>query len=102
MNTRGCTVTKIVPEKTLQFTWKGPDPFNSLMNRGHELTEVKVSLDAVGPTETKVSIEHSGFNRSKEWDEAFNWHQNAWTGVLSSLKSAIETGEGELCCQPNL
>ncbi|MFB5089802.1 SRPBCC domain-containing protein, partial [Psychrobacillus sp. PGGUH221] len=34
------------------------------------------------------------------WTDAFQWHQMAWSGVLSSLKSVLEKGEGNLCCQP--
>lgn len=99
MNTRGCKITKLVPEQELHFTWKGPDPFADLMNQD-ELTLVKVNFVKMDDETTKVMVEHSGFQTGDSWNEAFQWHQMAWSGVLSSLKSALEQGEGKLCCQP--
>lgn len=100
MNTRGCKITKLNHEKTLHFTWKGPDQFETLMNNEKELTTVQVSFDRVNENTTKVTIEHIGFKDNEEWHEAIDWHQMAWSGVLESLKSALEKGEGNLCCQP--
>jgi len=100
MNTKGCKIIKLVEEKELQFTWKGPDQFESIMNSENELTTVNVSFEPVDTKSTKVIVEHKGFKEDVNWKEAFEWHQMAWSGVLSSLKSALENGEGSLCCQP--
>ncbi|MFT4414771.1 SRPBCC family protein [Fredinandcohnia humi] len=100
MNTKGCKITKLEDKKTLHFTWKGPDDFNEVMNHEDELTTVQVAFEKVDEDTTKVSIEHVGFKGDASWDEAYNWHQMAWSGVLGSLKSALEKGEGNLCCQP--
>lgn len=100
MNTHGCKITKLIEEKELQFTWKGPDPFASIMNIESELTIVNVSFEAIDEGSTKVIVEHTGFKTDDQWAEALNWHQMAWSGVLSSLKSALEKGKGSLCCQP--
>jgi uncharacterized protein YndB with AHSA1/START domain len=100
MNTKGCKIIKLVEEKELRFTWKGPDQFESIMNHEDELTTVNVRFISVDPNSTKVMVEHTGFKEDHNWKEAFDWHQMAWSGVLSSLKSAFEKGEGSLCCQP--
>jgi phenylpropionate dioxygenase-like ring-hydroxylating dioxygenase large terminal subunit len=100
MNTRGCKIIKLVNEKELQFTWKGPDQFESLMNNETELTTVYVSFQPIDIHSTKVIVEHSGFKDDDNWKEAIDWHQMAWSGVLRGLKSALEKGEGNLCCQP--
>jgi uncharacterized protein YndB with AHSA1/START domain len=100
MNTKGCKITKLTHEKDLHFTWKGPDQFETLMNKENELTTVKVGLQSIDDHSTKIIIEHVGFKDNEEWMEAINWHQMAWSGVLDSLKSALEKGEGNLCCQP--
>ncbi|OUM92370.1 SRPBCC family protein [Caldibacillus debilis] len=100
MNTRGCKITKLAEQKELHFTWKGPDNFAHLMNNEDELTRVKVSFEALGPDTSKVIVEHSGFKNEEEWEEAYQWHQAAWSQVLDSLRSALEKGEGNLCCQP--
>ncbi|MGG0938666.1 SRPBCC domain-containing protein [Brevibacillus centrosporus] len=100
MNTKGCKITKLLDQEELQFTWKGPDPFAEIMNQANELTIVKVTFASVDQQTTTVTIEHSGFMEDEKWEETFKWHQMAWSGVLSSLKSALETGKGNLCCQP--
>lgn len=100
MNTKGCKVIKLVDENELRFTWKGPDQFESIMNNENELTSVHVCFQSVDTHSTKVIVEHIGFKEDDNWKEAFEWHQMAWSGVLSSLKSALEKSEGNLCCQP--
>jgi uncharacterized protein YndB with AHSA1/START domain len=64
------------------------------------LTEVHVRFMQAGDKTTNVSIEHTGWGTGEEWDKAFQWHEMAWTQVLNSLKSALESGQGELCCTP--
>ena len=100
MNTMGCKITRLINEKELHFTWKGPDQFETLMNNKNELTTVKVSFESINENSTNVIVEHIGFKDNEDWIEAINWHQMAWSGVLDSLKSALEKGEGTLCCQP--
>ncbi|RDU38000.1 SRPBCC domain-containing protein [Neobacillus piezotolerans] len=100
MNTKGCKITKLVDKNELHFTWKGPDQFAAIMNNEDNLTVVKVSLEEIGPETTKITVEHIGFKAEAQWAEALEWHKMAWSGVLGSLKSAIETGKGALCCQP--
>lgn len=100
MNTRGCKILSLVPGNELIFQWKGPDQFQALMNKENELTTVQVTFESIDVSHTKVSVKHKGFLDGQAWDEAEKWHEIAWTGVLSSLKSALETGKGDLCCQP--
>jgi uncharacterized protein YndB with AHSA1/START domain len=100
MNTNGCKITRLVNEQELHFTWKGPDQFDSLMNNERELTNVHVRFKSINTDTTKVIVEHIGFKDNEDWYEAINWHEMAWSGVLDSLKAALEKGEGNLCCQP--
>lgn len=100
MNTKGCKVISIEPEKELVFEWKGPDQFASIMNIQDELTIVSVQFSKLNEATTKVTVLHDGFKALDGWTEAMNWHEMAWSGVLKSLKNALETGKGDLCCQP--
>ncbi|MCG3086486.1 SRPBCC family protein [Sporosarcina cyprini] len=100
MNTMGCKIVSLVPQKELAFTWKGPDQFQAIMNKEDELTTVFVRFESMDEETTKVTVEHIGFQDESDWKEATEWHQRAWSGVLSSLKAALEKGEGNLCCQP--
>jgi predicted enzyme related to lactoylglutathione lyase len=47
-------------------------------------THVHVSLKEKG-AETEVTIIHDGWGTGKDWKEAKDWHQRAWTQVVSSL-----------------
>ncbi|MFD2169759.1 SRPBCC family protein [Tumebacillus lipolyticus] len=99
MGTKGCTVTQFESMERLTFTWKGPDQFAEIMNHDGLLTTVSVTFSAAAD-HTEVAVEHAGFGEGEAWEQAHAWHQMAWQQVLSSLKSAIESGEGELCCTP--
>ncbi len=100
MNTSGCKVIKIVEKQNLHFSWKGPDQFEEIMNQKNSLTHVEVNFHPIDNGSTKISVKHAGFKATESWSEAIKWHEMAWSGVLSSLKSALEIGEGNLCCQP--
>ena len=98
MSTKGCMITLWEPEERLSFTWKGPDPFAPIMNHADSLTYVLVTLsEAEGAT--KITVEHFGWGETEAWEQAKSWHVQAWTQVLSSLKAALEAGEGKLCCR---
>ena len=101
MNTKGCKIVELLDKESLTFTWKGPDQFKDLMNTEDHLTEVLVKLEELDKENTRIVIHHTGFQNNGDWKEAIDWHTNAWRGVLSSLKSALESGEGKLCCQPS-
>lgn len=100
MNTKGCQFTSLKPMDQLTFTWKGPDDFSELMNHTDTLTSVNVRFIETGDKTTKVAIEHMGWGTGEDWDRAYRWHEMAWGQVLNSLKYAIESGQGELCCLP--
>lgn len=97
MSTKGCTILHIDKPKSLVFEWKGPDPFADIINRG-ELTFVEVSFEP-GEEGTIVTLTHKGWKASPDWNRAREWHAAAWTDMLASLKSSLESGQGLLCCE---
>ncbi|MBY0087947.1 MULTISPECIES: SRPBCC family protein [Brevibacillus] len=99
MGTKGCIITHFEPKERLGFTWKGPDEFADTMNHEDALTYVLVTLSEAGG-KTQVLVEHFGWKEGEEWEKARGWHEMAWSHVLGSLKSALESGEGDLCCFP--
>jgi uncharacterized protein YndB with AHSA1/START domain len=99
MSTIGCVVTAIEPRERLAFTWKGPDQFAQLMNEPVPATSVEVRFQKKD-SRTCVRVEHDGWGEGGMWTEARDWHLKAWEGVLQSLKSGLESGEGLLCCPP--
>ncbi|MGG6311782.1 SRPBCC family protein [Paenibacillus macerans] len=98
MGTKGCTILELEEPCLLVFEWKGPDDFETVMNRGDELTVVRVEFAPEGQG-TKIRLVHSGWGSSPAWSEAKEWHEAAWDQVLGSLKSEMESGEGVLCCK---
>ncbi|KQL44903.1 ATPase [Brevibacillus choshinensis] len=101
MGTSGCIITLFEPKERLGFTWKGPDDFADLMNHDDSLTYVLVSLSE-NEGKTRIVIEHFGWKEGEEWENARSWHERAWFHALSSLRAAIESGKGDLCCAPQV
>ena len=106
MNTRGCRITALAPPApaapgVLEFTWRAPDEFAELMNGPDELTHVRVLVSSEDDGGAQVEVTHSGFGHSAAWQQARAWHAMAWDQALGSLKQALETGAGELCCLPD-
>jgi uncharacterized protein YndB with AHSA1/START domain len=97
MSTKGCIITQFEPMKRLGFTWKGPDPFAGLMNDPIATRVLVTFQEEAG--ETVIRLEHVGWGEGEAWARARQWHEEAWKQVLSSLKSTLESGQGEVCCQ---
>lgn len=97
--TAGCTFTAVEPMTRLAFTWKGPDLFAAVMNHPDRLTAVTVTMEPVEGG-TRVTVVHAGWGEGDGWAEARRWHAAAWRQVLDSLKGALESGRGDLCCAP--
>jgi uncharacterized protein YndB with AHSA1/START domain len=60
---------------------------------------VKVSFRPEMDGGTRITLEHTGWMDTVASLQAREWHVDAWKGMLASLKSSIESGEGILCCQ---
>jgi uncharacterized protein YndB with AHSA1/START domain len=97
MSTIGCVITAIESMERLVFTWKGPDQFAQLMNEPVPATSVEVIFQQDNGN-TCVQIVHSGWGDGDDWNEAREWHNKAWEGILQSLVSGLESGKGLLCC----
>ena len=90
-STKGCIFTLVEPLRRLGFTWRGPDQFKWVMNDPTHLTSVTVSFqDKNGAT--RIIVEHGGWVKGDDWEEARTWHHGAWEGVLGRLKSTLESG----------
>ncbi|MDP5277038.1 SRPBCC family protein [Chengkuizengella axinellae] len=98
MSTIGCKIIKYEEPHLLEIQWKGPDEFAEFMNGQEQLTTVKIELVSKDGG-TNVTLEHSGWLDTDDWQSAKMWHVKAWEQALSSLKSNMESGEGILCCK---
>ncbi|WP_259391838.1 SRPBCC domain-containing protein [Paenibacillus thiaminolyticus] len=62
-----------------------------------QLTLVKVTLEPADRG-TAVRLEHSGWMDTEAWNQARQWHVEAWLAMLASLKAMLESGGGAGCC----
>ena len=99
MSTIGCFITAIDSRESLAFTWKGHDQFTRLMSEPVPSTEVKVTFHKETGG-TRVQIDHGGWGDGDDWKEAWEWHFEAWKGVLQRLVSTLESGNGPLSYPP--
>jgi uncharacterized protein YndB with AHSA1/START domain len=77
-------ITHLTPDVELGFSWRGPPPFESIMN-GDPLTHVYVRLQE-SPEGIDVTLEHAGWKSGDDWEEARSWHFHLWDEALHRLK----------------
>ncbi len=90
MNTKGCKIIELIDKDSLSFTWKGPNQFNDLMNTEDHLTEVQVKLEELDEQNTRIMIQHTGFQNNELWKEAIDWHKS----LERRTKQSKELGKG--------
>lgn len=87
MSTKGCKITAIKPGSQLAFQWKGPDQYAHFMNTPPQ-THVEVNFTPK-KQETELTIKHTGWKEGDQWQEAKEWHNKAWQGVVAALKEHL-------------
>lgn len=84
----GSKVLSYVPEKMLSFSWNAPPSIPAMRD---QRTFVVITLHDLGG-KTEVELRHAGWRSGPEWDKAYTYFDNAWTGVLEALKARFEHG----------
>lgn len=87
----GCSVLSFLPERLVSFTWNAPPQFGALRD---ERTFVVVTMNAVGPSATKVSLAHQGFGDGERWAAVREYFAKAWPAVLDAMGKAFEAKHG--------
>lgn len=83
-STIGCKILAIEAPDLINFEWKGPRQFKSFMNEADPLTNVNLSF-AQKKTGVQVSLLHTGWRQSTEWEEARQYFIKAWEGAFQIL-----------------
>lgn len=86
MSTKGCKITEITPKTRLSFQWRGPDRHTPVMNNPDPQTHVHVTFKQQD-NQTTVNITHTGWGTSEPWNQARQWHDQAWKGVIDALQN---------------
>jgi uncharacterized protein YndB with AHSA1/START domain len=81
-------ITHLTTDVDIGFRWTAPPPFVALMNEPTPKTEVYVRLQE-SPEGIDVTLEHTGWGASAEWEEARSWHFHLWDDRLTRLKEFL-------------
>jgi len=87
-STIGCKVLAIQPDEFLCFEWKGPKQFRHFMNERRPLTNVVVFFIPHGE-ETEVYLLHTGWEDTREWEEARQWFDKSWATAFTELEKHV-------------
>lgn len=88
-STLGCKITAIEPQRFLSFEWRGPKQHKHFVNNADPLTHAVVFFT---PDEgsTQVTLIHSGWRKTAEWEEARLWQERAWRVAFENLEKSAE------------
>jgi uncharacterized protein YndB with AHSA1/START domain len=78
------------PQRMLSFTWNAPPHLPEVRD---QMTHVVVRLEEVPGGRTRVSLRHDGWGDGGQWDQAYDYFQQAWLAVvLPRLRYRFEVG----------
>ncbi|MEX0968586.1 MAG: SRPBCC domain-containing protein [Bacteroidia bacterium] len=87
-STIGCKVLAIDTPNYLNFEWRGPVQYKHFMNDIRPLTNVTVIFTAQG-NETKVTLIHTGWRNTDDWEQARQYFIHAWQGAFDKLEKYV-------------
>lgn len=77
------------PKKMISFDWNAPP---HLAEARQQRTFVVVRFEPVADKQTKVSLHHTGWGDGGQWDQAYQYFDKAWGGVLGNLQKRFDKG----------
>lgn len=89
-STVGCTFTVYEENRMIAADWTGPPEFEETMNKADPLTHLLVIFSQAESDVVEVSLIHTGWGSSPEWEKARLYFENAWTQVFKMLKSYLK------------
>ena len=85
----GTTTLIVEPLKRFAFTWDAPPKWPTIRS---QRTVVEVFFESLSENKTRVSLHHSLWGDSKEWNEVREYFAGAWPVVLKRLKWRFDHG----------
>jgi len=79
----------VQPKRMISFDWNAPP---HLPEARAQRTFVVVRFESVGDRQTRVTLHHTGWGESGEWDKAYQYFDRAWGDVLGNLKNRFDKG----------
>lgn len=87
-STIGCKILAMEHPHFLVFEWKGAKPFKHFMNHVRPLTNVSVFFVPKGK-HTQVSLVHTGWRESVQWEGARQFYADAWRSAFAELEGLV-------------
>jgi uncharacterized protein YndB with AHSA1/START domain len=87
-STIGCKVLAVESPHFISFEWKGPKQYKHFMNDAQPLTNVTVTFTPIEKG-TKVTLIHTGWRDTANWEEARHYFVNAWDGAFRKLEKLV-------------
>ncbi|MGI0156280.1 MAG: SRPBCC family protein, partial [Thermoplasmata archaeon] len=84
----GGEILRMQPDLDIEFSWRAPPPYGSLLNFPEPKTRVYVRLTE-SPEGIDVTLEHSGWGSGEAWAAARSWHFHLWDERLHLLKDYL-------------
>ena len=87
----GCKILSYLPNEMLSFSWNVPPEFADLRERSKADSEkmwVVVQFNAVGTSQTEVTLTHLGWRDAPEYAPVFAYFEKAWDAILSKMATA--------------
>ncbi|MFH1463254.1 MAG: SRPBCC domain-containing protein [Pseudomonadota bacterium] len=78
-----------LPERMLSFQWDAPPHLPEV--RGHR-NWVVVTFEDAAEGATRITLYHLGWRAGEQWDQAFDYFQEAWDVVLARLARSVREG----------
>lgn len=85
----GMVVLAVQDKRLLSFTWNAPP---SLPEVRGQRTSVAIRFEPAGDAATRVRLAHSGWGDGGQWDQAYDYFDKAWGGVLANLQKRFAEG----------
>jgi uncharacterized protein YndB with AHSA1/START domain len=79
----------VQPKKMISFDWNAPP---HLAQARAQRTFVVVRFEPLAAASTRVTLHHTGWGDGGEWDQAHDYFDKAWGGVLGNLKKRFDSG----------
>jgi uncharacterized protein YndB with AHSA1/START domain/uncharacterized protein YciI len=94
MGADGCEVLSWLHEEMISFTWNAPPQFRDVrMQRSFIVVQLFDVPDESGaPGRTRVKLTQGGFGEGEQWDQVYEYFDNAWGYVTQALVERYRDG----------
>ncbi|MHB8132001.1 MAG: SRPBCC family protein [Mobilitalea sp.] len=86
----GCKILSFLPNRMLSFSWNVPPKFKELRESDHK-TWVVIEFKEINVQKTEILLIHLGWIDCIQWNEVFEYFNEAWESVLNHLEESFVT-----------